>query len=588
MRNHIIMTLFLPAALLSLPVAALSQAQQEAKVDAIFARYNRSDSPGCALGVIRDGRMIYARGYGIANLEHGIPIGARTIFDLGSTSKQFTAACIVLLAQEGKLSYDDDIRKFVPEMPDYGSRITVRHLLHHASGLRDYLALMSLAGVDFDGITTEEDALRLIARQRELNFKPGDEHLYSNSGYFLLSIIVQRASGKSLSQYAQERIFGPLVMKDTHLHNDHTRIVQNRATGYAPNRSGGFQIDMSGFEQTGDGAVMTSVEDLLLWDENFYQPRVGGEALIAQLHSTGMLNDGEKLRYAFGLTVSEYRGLKTVNHGGSWAGYRAELLRFPEQKFSVACLCNLASADPSRLARQVSEVYLADHMKPQAAADEPGKEVRQVSISAQEAAKYVGLYRNPVSGDLRRVSFADGRLRMDAFGAPLELAPLEPGTFRVGGPASETTAIFDRAGSAGGVRLQLKRQAGKPEIYAAVRPAAPSEPELGAYEGVFFSPELEVQYSVVLEGGKLFLRGRNLPKDALQPTFGDGFALAGRFLEFRRDASGRVSGFLVQAGRIRNVRFERRVKSVAELSPTDVPVCEIGPTCQRPIPLSGP
>src|SRR5262245_41692285 len=245
----------------------------KARVDAVFAQFDKPDSPGCALGVIKDGKLVYSRGYGMANLEHGIPNSPKLVYDIGSTSKQFTAASILLLAKQGKLSLDDEARKYIPELPAYQWPITIRHLIHHTSGLRDYLTLFSLAGVNFDDTTTEKDALEIILRQKGLNFAPGDEWLYSNSGYFLLSIIIKRASGKSFAEFAKENIFDPLGMTHTLILDNHKRIVPMRAVGYSPNPRGGFQTEMSNFEQTGDGAVQTSIEDLLLWDQNFYEPK---------------------------------------------------------------------------------------------------------------------------------------------------------------------------------------------------------------------------------------------------------------------------------------------------------------------------
>ncbi|MGH9750406.1 MAG: serine hydrolase domain-containing protein, partial [Candidatus Polarisedimenticolia bacterium] len=329
-------------------------------VDAVFAPFDRTGSPGCALGVVRDGRLIQARGYGMANLEHGVPITPTTVFDIGSTSKQFAAASIVLLALDGKLSLDDDIRRHLPGIPAYRRPITIRHMLNHTSGLRDYLELMGLTGVNFDGVATAEDALAILVRQRDTNFPPGDEYLYCNSGFFLLSEIVRRVSGKTLREFARERIFEPLEMRQTHFHDDHTMIVPRRATGYAPVDGGGFRIDMSGFEQTGDGSVLTTVEDLARWDRNFYDPKVGGRAMLDALHTRGRLNDGGTIDYALGLVVDEYRGLKRVSHGGSWAGYRAQLMRFPDERFSVICLCNLSTSNPTALARRVADIHLAD------------------------------------------------------------------------------------------------------------------------------------------------------------------------------------------------------------------------------------
>ena len=329
------------------------------KVDAIFTEWNKLDSPGCSLAVIKDGAIIYKHGYGMANLKKHIPITSKTIFDIGSTSKQFTAASIVLLAQEGKISLDDNIRKYLPEIPDYGHKITIRNLIHHTSGLRDYLDLFSQEGIEQEDYTNDKDALDILIRQKSLNFKPGDKYLYCNSGYFLLSQIIKRASGQTLRQYAQEKIFNPLGMKNTHFHDDHTKTVENKATGYSPEKKG-FVVDMSNFDQTGDGGVNTTVEDLFLWDQNFYHPKVGGKALIDQMLTRGKLNNGKKLEYAYGLEIMPYKGLNTVSHGGAWAGYRAELLRFPDQKFSVICLCNLSSMEPEELAVNVADIYLGD------------------------------------------------------------------------------------------------------------------------------------------------------------------------------------------------------------------------------------
>ncbi len=331
------------------------------KVDKVFAEYDKADSPGCALGVIRDGRLIYERGYGMANLEYGIPITSFSVFRIGSVSKQFAAMAIALLAEQGKISLNDDIRKYFPEMPDYGNTVTIRRLIHHTSGVRDYLTLMRLAGKSNDDFYTDEDVVEMLARQKELNFAPGAEWLYSNAGYFLLAQIVLRATGQTLRKYAEENMFGPLGMKDTHFHDDHTHIVKNRASGYSPRKEGGFRINMTTLGMVGDGGVYTTVRDMLIWDQNFYNNKLGQkeQELIKLVETPGRLNDGKELDYAFGLRVAKYRGLKTVGHGGSFVGFRAATLRFPEKKFSVVALCNLSRTNPSRLAQRVADVYLA-------------------------------------------------------------------------------------------------------------------------------------------------------------------------------------------------------------------------------------
>src|ERR1700730_16907113 len=356
-------------------VNAWSSDQKTAAIDEVFDDLAKPGSPRCALGVYREGGLIYAKGYGLANLEENVAITPKSVFDIGSTSKQFTAASILLLEKQGKLSVNDDVRKYIPELPDYGQKITILQLLNHSSGLRDYLALMELAGINTDSVTTDEDALALIARQKALNFAPGSDWLYSNTGFFLLSVIVKRASGETLREFAAENIFVPLGMTHTQYRDNHTSLIPDRALAYQPNETkDGYTLDVSYFEQTGDGAVHTSVEDLWKWDENFYSGWIGGKEFLAEIQERGKLNGGKVLEYAKGLFVADYRGLHTVRHAGAWGGYRAELLRFPEQHFSVACLCNVGNANPSKRANQVADVYLAGLMK----AKDPKKELDAV------------------------------------------------------------------------------------------------------------------------------------------------------------------------------------------------------------------
>ena len=522
-----------------------------ATIDRIFAQYDRTASPGCALGVFRDGEIVYSRGYGMANIEHGVAISPTTVFDIGSTSKQFAAASIMLLVNDGKLSLDDDVRRHIPEMPAYTRPVTIRHLFNHTSGLRDYLTLMSLAGVDFDGVTTDKDALALIVKQKETNFPPGDEHLYSNSGYFLLSEIVKRASGKTLRAFAQERLFAPLGMRNTHFHDDHRMIVPRRATGYEPAPGGGFRISMSGFEQTGDGAVHTTVEDLLLWDRNFYEPRVGGKHLLDELHRVGTLTSGRTLTYASGLSVDEHRGLRRVRHGGAWAGYRADLLRFPDQRLSVACLCNLATANPSRLADQVADVFLSSAYAARPAAQVATDTKPVVPTSAAELASVPARYRHVTSGAITTIAARDGKLVIEP--SRTALVSLGGGRFRVEG--SPVEFAFDVA--SGTKRMTRTASDGTVDRFEAFVPAALSASQLAEYAGVYRSEELDIDYTVSVSDGRLhYRRGRTAPV-ALEPTIADEFRADGVVLRFERGPRKRVVGFSANAGRVRNIRFAR-------------------------------
>lgn len=344
------------------PFAAIAQGSgHDARVDSLFAEWDRPDSPGCALGVVRDHALIYSRGYGTADLEAGTPITPETVFYLASVSKQFTGASIALLALDGPLSLDDDVRKYVPELPDYGSTITIRHLIHHTSGLRDYLTLMSLADMRLEESHAPEEILDLVARQEALNFEPGDRYLYSNTGYFLIPLIVERVTGRSIREFAGARIFGPLGMRNTHFHDDYGHDVPGRALSYRREGEKEFELSfLPKFDQVGSGGVLSSVEDLAKWDENYYSHEVGGEGLFRLQHVRGQLGSGDTLDYALGLTLGTYKGLETVSHGGSMMGFRTHLLRFPEQRFSVICLCNLGQIDPGRLARGVADIHLEE------------------------------------------------------------------------------------------------------------------------------------------------------------------------------------------------------------------------------------
>ena len=330
------------------------------RIDSLFSDYTRPGSPGCALAVVRDGRIVYAKGYGAADLATGAPITPRTVFEIASISKQFTAASILLLAQEGKLALDDDVRKYVPQLPDYGAPVTLRQLLHHTGGVRDYEDLLHTAGFKLEDVTSDDDAVALLAREKTLEFPPGTQYKYSDSGYLLLSQVVRRVSGRPLREFARQRIFLPLGMRDTQILDDPRQAIPGRAASYAARPGGGWAPVRANWMQTGDGGVQTTVEDLAKWDRNFDHPnpRVGGRALIQGLLTPGTLNDGTKLAYACGLVVDKLWGLRRVSHSGEWEGYRGDYARFPDRKLAVITLCNAADADAKGLARKVASVFL--------------------------------------------------------------------------------------------------------------------------------------------------------------------------------------------------------------------------------------
>jgi CubicO group peptidase (beta-lactamase class C family) len=529
------------------------------RIDTVFAPFERPGSPGCALGVYRDGRMVYARGYGSAHLELDVPITPATVFDLGSTSKQFTAMSILLLAKDGKLSLDDDVRRFLPELPSYGRPITIRHLLHHTSGLRDYLTLMALAGESFDNVSTDEDALDLIVRQRALDFTPGSQWEYSNTGFFLLSLIVKRAGGQSLREFAAARIFGPLAMTHTQFRDDHRSIIPHRAAAYdPPDSTGAYHIDVSNFEQTGDGAVHTTVEDLLLWDRNFYSGQVGGPEVLADMVRPGTLNDGTALDYASGLMVGSHRGLRTVSHGGSWGGYRAELLRFPTETLSVACLCNVGRSNPTGLARRVADVVLADRLAPAETAATDGATTGTATTTATPASgELLGAYRDPASGTVARVALDSGRVQLEYSGDTMVLTPA--GAREYSAVGTQARVRFEPASGRTPRRIRISGPGLGHHTLEAIPPFTPPKGALARYAGEYASPELGVGYRIAVESDALMLHAPHLPADRLRPTIRDEFEspALGITLRFTRRAGGQVAGFTVAAGRTQGLRFDR-------------------------------
>ncbi|HEY4308760.1 MAG TPA: serine hydrolase domain-containing protein [Pirellulales bacterium] len=524
-----------------------------AKIDAIFAQWDTTHSPGVVLAIIQDGAIVYQRGYGMANLEQDVPLSPDSVFYIASTSKQFTATSMALLARQGKVSLDDDVRKYITELPDYGATITIRHLIHHTSGLRDYLTLNSIGGRTTSGLTND-DAVRLIARQKELNARPGEEYSYSNSGYVLMSTIIKRASGKSLREFSDEFIFRPLGMTHSLFRDDRSMIIKRRVTGYAP-APGGFRTDDSDIETTGGGNVWTTVGDLLLWDRSFYDNRLG-DGLTKQLLSPGKLADGRVLDYAYGLHVDKYKGFTRVEHGGAFAGFRSEMIRFPEQRLTVICLANLGSIEPEALSLQVADLYLADSIpaQPAVAAD-----LSPVKLTADDLAAFAGSYRDPRDGSLWTFIVDDDVLQLERFG-PFRIAMLPTGEagFRDkdGRRNLVCTFIPPQDAKPGQVRVQI--DGGTARTFEAVKLASPTPDELQAYAGSYFSPEAEATLTLIFDEGRLKLDAPARPREPLKAGASDEFLGSIGTLQFERNSSNQVTGFRYNLPRVRKLQFNRR------------------------------
>jgi len=532
---------------LSAQAPALSSTDTKA-IDAVFSDYDKAGSPGCMLGVVGHGSFVYSRGYGRANIEHDVAFAPQTVFDIGSTSKQFLATAILLLVEDGRLSLDDDVRKYIPEVPDYGQTITIRHLLTHTSGLRDYITLMTLAGWQLEDLTTPAQALDIISQQKALDFRPGAEFAYSNTGFFLSSLIVQRVSGMGLAAFAAERIFSPAGMSATRYMDDHAAIVPHRAGGYEPAGTG-FRVALSNWEQLGDGAVQTSIADLLKWDANFYAPRIGGERLVRALQEEGHLAGGKPIGYGLGLFLGQYRGLPTVRHGGSWAGYRAELLRFPGEKTSVMVLCNLATADPEERANRVADIVLRGRLtepapRPHPAGPDP---------DTRALTTFGGTYWHEERMLVARFWPHERGLALMAGGEPRPLEVAADGVYRV---RDQSTRYRFVAGEPR--RVERAPDSGEPLVLVAQETWAPAADDLDRYAGTYFSEELQARWQIARDGQTLVVRDLRAPTRVLTPAFRDVFTSGALVVKF--DAgTGQPPGFAVGAGRARGMRFTRSV-----------------------------
>jgi CubicO group peptidase (beta-lactamase class C family) len=533
--------------------------ERSVRIDQLFAAYDTPDAPGCAVAILHEGKVIHQRGYGRAHLEWEAPITPLTVFPVASVSKQFTALALALLAEQGKVSLDDEVRKYLPELPDYGDPITLRHLLQHTSGLRDVWYLGGYAGWRPDDLVTDQDILDLSVRQKRCIFRPGDRYAYNGTGYTLAGLVVQRVSGQSLRAFTDAQVFKTLGMKNTHFHDNHREVVKHRAAAYSL-RAGRPQIAVPTFATVGPTGLFTTVEDLARWDQNFYDRRVGGKSALDQMLTPGRLNSGEPVRYGtgqgygLGLVLGCYRGLKTVGHSGLDWGYRAEYLQFPEQRFAVIILGNLDTLEPSALARRVADICLAKEF-PEGAQDGPERAARKagpVALLESEAVAWAGTYWNLDTGASWSFAVRNGKLCLGA----RELTPLAADRFGIGDSPIEL--VFTPA--AEGTPRKLTWVDVDSEEFIALPGLPMTEAELGMYVGTYRSDELNAVYTLRIRGGRLAVRGWRDEYGPLHPVLADGFSLRPpslppAFVRFTRDRQNQVTGFTLSTSGCKDIGF---------------------------------
>jgi len=488
-----------------------------------------------------------------------VALSPRSVLDVGSISKQFTAMSILMLQKEGKLSLDDPIRKYIPEMPPYADKITLRRALSQTSGLRDLYTMMGQTGRTFAGDTI--DALRVITHSAEPNYEPGARYLYTNSGWILAAQIVYRLTGKNLGQFAEERIFAPLGMYDTRYLADAAAMIPNLATGYAPRQGGGFRVARSAYDGAivGAGAVQTTVEDFGRWLDNYDSATVGGRDIIETMTTATKLNDGSPAKsgptqaYAVGLSVGTLRGLRMVSHGGSWAGYRGHFFRFPDQRFAVATFCNLTTSGPDSLARKVAGIYLADRMQPDSATiwTTALASAKSAEMPAASLRSLAGVWRNVERGEVRRTRLIGDTLFL-VTGERTRMVPLEGGRFRAG---SGIEIRFE--GDEPAPSRMLVRTTGETVTFTRADPAVLTPAQLAEYAGNYRNDEVEATHTWRVEKGELVLYSNNRRLGVLEPSYKDGFTRGGTVIDVARDAKGRIVGLVIEAGRVRGLRFTR-------------------------------
>ena len=516
--------------------AAAQAPEPSAALDSIFARWTRQ-TPGCAVGVAGGSQPAIARAYGLADLEHGVKNTPDTIFEAGSVSKQFTAAAVLLLAHEGKLSLDDPARKYLPELPDYGAPLTIRQMLTHTSGLRDWGNLAGIAGWPrTTRAHTHSHVLDIVSRQRALNFPSGTRWSYSNTGYNLAAVIVSRVSGMPFAEFTKQRLFAPNGMTNTSWRDDHTRVVKGRATSYSK-EADGYHTLMPFENVHGNGGLLTTVGDLLKWNDRLDAGEVVGEAFVRALEEPGRFADGRAHRYALGLVVGRYKGVREISHGGATAGYRSFLARYPEQQLSVAVLCNAADAAAADYAHAAADLFVPGVKTPEATST--------YAVTSTDIAGLAGLYRHVLNG------------------SPLELVAEGMRLCVAGGPVagilsgSEFTTPDGRKWTLSGTTLRASGDTGN-DTFERVARASPAAAQLGELAGTYANDEVETEVTVSLDGDALVIRSRPDTSRRLTPLYADAFSGSGGTVIFRRDPQGRVQGFSLVQDRVWDLRFTRR------------------------------
>ena len=526
------------------------------KIDSLFLNWNKPNHPGGTVGVMQNGRTIFSKAYGLASLEYLVPNSTSTIFNTASISKQFTAMGIVVLQEQGKLSVDDDIRKHLPELPDFGETITIRHMLHHTSGLRSLHALLGLAGWRDDDARSNEDIYRFMLNQKDLNFKPGSEYLYCNTGYMLMVNIIEKITGEKFPKWMKESVFQPLGMINTYVEDNYSRVVLNNATSYYAGDDNKFDRAVEYWGYVGSGNMHSTTDDLLKWLENFNDPQSAWKSHFDILQTMDKFNNGRENTYAFGVGIGDFNGFRSVGHGGSIGGFRANIITYPEKELSIAILTNFSSGSPSQKSNAIAEIILGVEGEDENISKGT---IKTIKISSKALRKYEGSYWNDASNYSRKIYLKNDTLRyLRSENSESPIVPIGDGEFQMLGVSAILKIKFGIEENKSMMTLTIDD--GEPIVSQGYTPIDPSKEELALYSGKYYSPELETTYIISLDNDSLSwhhprhgdFKMKVIKEDVLEAEWPLVIS------KYKKDKDGNIIGILVSNGRVRNLWFEKQ------------------------------
>jgi len=530
--------------------AQRAETKNNTKIDQIFRQFDSTNNPGCAVAVIQNGKVIHNKGYGLANLEYDIPITSTSVFDIASVSKQFAGLAISTLIQEGKINLDDDIRKYIPEVPDFGKTITIRHLVHHTSGLRDWPSTLRAAGWRWDETFSFADILRMVKQQKELDFIPGERYSYSNTGYNLLAVLVEKVSGKSFKQWTLENIFQPLGMNSSAFLDDASRVIKNMAYSYFPADSG-YSKASTALTAVGSSSLFTSVDDLIIWVLHFNNQIREKDPVYLRMLDKGLLNNKDTVHYGFGLGLDKRGPYQLISHTGGWAGYRTVITNYPEVDLSIIILANRSDFNPSNYGNQIADLFIEPIGNNTSLADTIQK-LPPVSLDTNLAKKYTGMFKLG-NGWYVTLTLENGQMMTQANGeSKFPMTPKSPADFWIDAYGASMKFLTNQDG---GVDTLIYKTNRAPRI----NPLVPGADQMNIYAGIYSSEELSTAYNIDTDGQKLWLHHFRLGDMELMPdpvTPGLFNSDLGR-IEFDQ-VNGKITGLRLSGGRIRNIRFERK------------------------------